>query len=67
MSKLSIKAGRPSSAKTTLSLDDVADKTSTVRVNFDLDKAMHTRLKIYAAQSGKSIADVLREAVASLV
>ena len=67
MSKLSIKAGRPSSTKTTLSLDDVADKSSMVRVNFDLERSMHTKLKVYAAQNGKTIAEVLRDAVAGLV
>jgi hypothetical protein len=37
-----------------------------VRVNFDLSRVEHTKLKIHAAKAGKSIADVLREFVTQL-
>jgi plasmid stability protein len=37
-----------------------------VRVNFDLDRAEHMKLKIYAAKTGRSIADILRDLVSSI-
>ncbi|OQS32942.1 plasmid partition protein ParG [Chromobacterium haemolyticum] len=64
--KLGMKAGRPSAAKAGPTLADLADKASTVRVNFDLDRAEHTKLKIYAAKTGHSIADILRDLVGSI-
>ncbi len=64
--KLGMKAGRPSSAKAAPTLSDLADKTPTVRVNFDLDRAEHTKLKIYAAKTGRSITDILRELVSAI-
>jgi hypothetical protein len=64
--KLGMKAGRPSSAKAAPTLSDLADKTDTVRVNFDLDRAEHIKLKVYAAKSGRSITDILRELVSSI-
>lgn len=64
--KLGMKAGRPSAAKTGPTLSDLADKSSTVRVNFDLDRAEHTKLKIYAAKIGRSITDILRDLVRSI-
>ena len=39
---------------------------TTVRVNFDLDREEHIKLKIYAAKQGKTIAEVLRTMIASL-
>jgi hypothetical protein len=64
--KLGMKAGRPSAAKAGPTLSDLADKQATVRVNFDLDRAEHTKLKIYAAKTGRSITDILRELVRSI-
>jgi ParG len=64
--KLGMKAGRPSSTKSVPTLSDLADKSDTVRVNFDLDRADHMKLKIYAAKSGRSITDILRELVSSI-
>lgn len=64
--KLGMKVGRPSAAKAGPTLSDLADKAATVRVNFDLDRAEHTKLKIYAAKTGRSITDILRELVRSL-
>lgn len=64
--KLGMKAGRPSAARGGPTLSDLADKAATVRVNFDLDRAEHTKLKIYAAKTGRSIADILRDLVSSI-
>lgn len=63
---LGMKAGRPSAAKAAPTLSDLADKQATVRVNFDLERTEHTKLKIYAAKTGRSIADILRELVGSI-
>lgn len=64
MSKNSIKmmAGRPSQTKPNLTLEDLSEK-SKVRINFDIDKSSHTKLKIYAAQQGKPIAEILRNLI----
>lgn len=61
-----MKAGRPSATKTGLSLADLADKKDTVRVNFDLERPDHIRLKVYAARKGKTLAEVLRDCIREL-
>jgi hypothetical protein len=42
------------------------DMDGIVRVNFDINRADHVKLKIYAAKSGCSMADLLRAFVANL-
>ena len=64
--KIGLKAGRPSDKHKATALAALADKPATVRVNFDLDRDEHIKLKIYAAKAGKRIADVLRELIANL-
>lgn len=64
-SKLGLKAGRPSDGKKAETLASLADKGPMVRVNFDLDRDEHIRLKVYAAQNGKTVADILRDLVAT--
>jgi hypothetical protein len=61
-------AGRPSERKQAAieALTGNTAQVETVRVNFDLDRAEHMKLKIYAAKRGKSISDVLREFVERL-
>ena len=59
-------AGRPSAGKSQKTLSDLADKAATVRVNFDLDRDQHTKLKVYAAKHGKTVKEVLTELVAQL-
>jgi len=64
--KVGLSAGRPSDKKKAATFATLTDKRETVRVNFDLARDEHIKLKIYAAKAGKRIADVLREFVASL-
>jgi|SoimicMinimDraft_4_1059732.scaffolds.fasta_scaffold1026828_1 ParG len=64
--KVGLQAGRPSDKKKAATLAALADKRETVRVNFDLARDEHMKLKIYAAKAGKPIADVLRELIANL-
>ena len=64
--KVGLQAGRPSERKKAATLAALADKPETVRVNFDLARDEHIKLKIYAAKAGKPIADVLREFIAHL-
>jgi hypothetical protein len=64
--KVGLQAGRPSEKKKAATLAALAEKRETVRVNFDLARDEHIKLKIYATKAGKRIADVLREFVASL-
>jgi alkyl hydroperoxide reductase subunit AhpC len=61
-----LKAGRPSEKKKVATLSALADKSDTVRVNFDLDREEHIKLKIYAAKAGKRVSEVLRELIAGL-
>jgi hypothetical protein len=61
-----LKAGRPSEKKKAATLSALADKSDIVRVNFDLDREEHIKLKIYAAKAGKRISEVLRELIAGL-
>ena len=65
-SKWGMRAGRPSSAKKSPTLSDLADHKAKVRVNFDLDREEHIKLKIYAAKTGQSVTDILRKLIASL-
>lgn len=62
-----LSAGRPS-ARTgnAATLSSFTDKAATVRVNFDLDRDQHIKLKLYATKQGKSIKEVLSDYVAQL-
>lgn len=60
-------AGRPSAKSSkAATLASLADKAPTVRVNFDLDREQHTKLKVYAAKQGKTVKEVLSDYVAQL-
>jgi hypothetical protein len=63
-----LRAGKPSAGEKRkgLSLESLTEKNQTVRVNFDLDRDEHVKLKVHAAKAGKTIADVLRELVAGI-
>jgi hypothetical protein len=64
---LKMSAGRPSRAKEAAVPANVfAEKEKMVRVNFDLTKDEHTKLKVYAAKTGRSISEILREFVEQL-
>lgn len=68
MNKPTLSAGRPSVSRKEEALARMADdKSGTVRVNFDIDRDRHTRLKVMAAQQQRTIADILREAVDHLM
>ena len=65
--KGALSAGRPSAKSSkAATLASLADKAPTVRVNFDLDRDQHTKLKVYAAKQGKTVKEVLTELVAQL-
>lgn len=62
-----LSAGRPSArTNKAATLASLADKGATVRVNFDLDRDQHIRLKVYATKQGKSVKEVLTDFVAQL-
>jgi hypothetical protein len=65
---IGLRAGKPSAQRKEKekALEALTQKNQTVRVNFDLDREEHIKLKVHAARIGKSIADVLRELVASI-
>lgn len=62
-----LSAGRPSAkSNKAATLASLVDKGATARVNFDLDRDQHTKLKVYAAKQGKTVKEVLTELVAQL-
>ena len=64
---VTLSAGRPSAKSSkAATLASLADKAATVRVNFDLDREQHTKLKVYAAKQGKTVKEVLSDYVAQL-
>lgn len=67
-SSVGLRAGKPSAGdkRKGLALDSLTEKNQTVRVNFELGRDEHIRLKVHAAKAGKSIAEVLREFVSTL-
>ena len=48
-------------------LSSLADKKPTVRVNFDLERDEHVRLKVLAAQQGRTVAEIMRELVGEVL
>ena len=56
---LGLKAGRPSTTKETASLSDL--KRETVRLNVDIDRELHTQLKLQAVRSQTTVADLVRQ------
>lgn len=65
--KGALSAGRPSAkSNKATTLASLADKAATARVNFDLDRDQHTKLKVYAAKQGKTVKEVLSDYVAQL-
>ncbi len=70
MSKSSntLSAGRPSTrSNKAATLASLSDEVEMKRVNFQLPADQHTKLKIYAAQQGKTIKELMSEHVESLV
>lgn len=64
----SLSAGRPSNKNNkNTTLAALADTPPTKRVNFDIPSETHTKLKIYAAQHGKTVKALLTEIVENLV
>ena len=66
MRKVSLSAGRPRRNNKNMTLSDLSDKPSMVRVNFDLSVEEHKKLKIYAAKQGITIKELLSQYVLSL-
>lgn len=67
-------AGRPSKEKSGPDKEkaspglnrQVAPTKGKMRLNLDIDIELHTRLKVYAAQQHKSIADIIRNLLDTL-
>ena len=56
---LGLKTGRPSANKEAATL--TALKADTVRLNVDIDRELHTQLKLRAVHSQTTIADLVRQ------
>jgi len=62
-----LRAGRPSDPKAkSVTLSDFS-RVQTTRINFELEKEYHTKLKILAAQQERSIKEILSECVITLL
>ncbi len=62
------KQGRPSATQVkAVTLVSLAGSVQMKRVNFQLPADQHTRLKVYAAQHGKTITELLTEQVKKLI
>ncbi|MGY3855763.1 plasmid partition protein ParG [Aeromonas aquatilis] len=60
-----LKAGRPSVKKQVdLKSFELSKKK---RVNFDIDENTHSKLKVYAAENGKTIKDVIVDCIEKLL
>ncbi len=59
MASIGLKAGRPSERQPAISLNDL--KSDTVRLNVDIDKDLHKKLKLHAVERECSVAEVVRE------
>lgn len=64
----SLMAGRPSARSTVkaANLASMADTPQMKRINFDVTAEVHRKLKIYAAEQGRSIKELLSEYVDGL-
>lgn len=64
--KVGLAAGRPS-ANENRKVQAMAELAQIsmrqVRVNFDLDEDEHVRLKVYAAQNKRTVAEILRDLI----
>lgn len=58
-----LSAGRPSNFRKSATLASLSDKGGTVRVNFDLDRDEHKRLKLMAVEQSRTVSEILRELV----
>lgn len=61
-----LKAGRPSANNRLTTLASLSDNTTMKRVNFELSHDRHTKLKIYATRTGKSIRELFTEYIDNL-
>jgi predicted HicB family RNase H-like nuclease len=62
-------AGRPSARSTAkaANLASLADTPQMKRINFDVTAEVHRKLKVYAAEQGRSIKELLSEYVSEIV
>lgn len=60
-----LKAGRPS-VKKQMDLKSF-ELSKKKRVNFDIDENTHSKLKVYAAENGKTIKDVIVDCIEKLL
>jgi hypothetical protein len=60
------KVARTPNNRTVSRRSGVPDNVPLIRVNFDISRSEHTKLKMYAAKNGVSMADILRSFVTKL-
>ncbi len=59
MANIGLKAGRPSASAPAATLADL--KAETVRLNVDIDRELHTKLKLQAVRSQRTITDLVTQ------
>lgn len=57
--EIGLRAGRPSATKKTATMADL--KGDTIRLNVDIDRELHTQLKLRAIHSQTTLADLVRQ------
>lgn len=57
--ELGLQAGRPSATKEATTLADL--KGDTIRLNVDIDRELHTQLKLRAIHSQTTLAELVRQ------
>lgn len=55
---MQIKAGRPSSGKATLSIDDVKSEEKIVRTSIDIPESLRKEIKMHCAKTGDKMGEV---------
>lgn len=66
---MKLAAGRPSATAKAkaMTLADMEDRPQMKRVNFDITAEQHRQLKVYAAQHGTNIKDLMSAYIAQLL
>lgn len=62
-STLGLSAGRPSENRKAEAMKAVASDKVMVRVNFDLEESEYLKLKVHAANSRRTIAEIMRDLI----
>lgn len=63
MGSNSLKAGRPSAKKKQITLQELKGDIKTTRLNVEISKDLHTKLKMHAAENDVKIREIVATAL----